>query len=225
MLKSPAVRILALASVCSISLLCAQAQSAAPAANATPAATDAASPQLAVRTTGTRVTNAEGKDVPDAQKYIEREFGPGYLLETKMPVLLGDLDGDGLEDAVFIVKGGNPLVGAGAFNYTVLDPYDGYWSFGDPTLTAHISQTDPGPHYHILIAHDWRGEKAKAKFVFINLPFKQIALTPTRLQTGVFKKNKKVVAAISTIETDGQTGAVFWNGRTYKFVQLGNVDD
>jgi hypothetical protein len=42
---------------------------------------------------------------------------------------------------------------------------------------------------------------------------------------GLLKKNKKVVAAIATVESDGQQGAVFWNGRTYKFVQLGNQDD
>lgn len=144
-----------------------------------------------------------------------------------MPVLLGDLDGDGTEDAVFIVTGGNPIVSAGAFNYTVLDPYDGYWSFGDPTLNSHVTQTEAGPHYFVLVSHDWRGEKAKAKYVFINLPFKQISLTPTTMGSSMFKrkKDKKVVAAISTVENDGQLGAVFWTGRTYKFVQLGNVDD
>ncbi len=225
MLKSPALRVVLLASVCGIPAFGLFGQSEAPSPSATQVASADSQPQLAIRTDGTRTTTADGKSIPDVQKYIEREFGPGFLLDPKMPVLLGDLDGDGQEDAVFIVRGGNPMVGAGAFNFTVLDPYNGYWSFGDPNLTAHITQTDPGPHYTLLIAHDWRGEKAKAKFCFINLPFKQISLQPTRLQSGVFKKSKKVVAAIATIETDGQTGAVFWNGRTYKFVQLGNVDD
>jgi hypothetical protein len=79
----------------------------------------------------------------------------------------------------------------------------------------------------VLVAHDWRGEKAKAKYVFINLPFKQISLTPTTMGSSMFKrkKDKKIVAAISTVENDGQLGAVFWTGHTYKFVQLGNVDD
>jgi hypothetical protein len=27
------------------------------------------------------------------------------------------------------------------------------------------------------------------------------------------------------VEQDGQTGAMFWNGKTYKFVQLGNQDE
>jgi hypothetical protein len=232
MLKSPVFRIAAFASATCLSVFCAQAQSAAAPQGSTPAASSpqyVSTPQLTVRGKGgTEVpttVSADGRNLPDAQKYIDREFGPGYVLESKMPVLLGDLDGDGLEDAVFIVKGGNPLVGAGAFNYTVVDPYDGYWSFGDPSLNAHVTQTDPGPHYRVLIAHDWLGEKTKAKFVFINLPFKQISLTPTTLATGLLKKNKKTVAAIATIESDGQEGAVFWNGRTYKFVQLGNVED
>jgi hypothetical protein len=142
-------------------------------------------------------------------------------------VLLGDLDGDGREDAVFVATGGSPLVGAGAFGYNVIDPYDGYWSFADPALNAHVPQVDPGPHYLLLIAHDWQGEKARAKYVVMNLPFKQISLTPTTMGSGGMFKNreKKVVAAIATVEQDGQTGAMFWNGKTYKFVQLGNEDE
>jgi hypothetical protein len=237
MLTAPSIRIAAFAAACLMFSFCAKAQMAAPADQGTapgasssqPAPEEPTPPQLAIRTKGKSIPTtvpADSKNFPDAQKYIERNFGPGYLLAPKMPVLLGDMDGDGLEDAVFIVSGGNPLIGAGAYEYTVLDPYDGYWSFGDPTLNAHIRQTDAGPHYYVLIAHDWRGEKPKAKYVFINLPFKQISLTPTMLG-GRFtrKRDKKLIAALATVENDGQTGAVFWNGRTYKFVQLGNVDD
>jgi hypothetical protein len=232
MLKSQVLRIAAFASASLLSVVCAQAQNAAAPQGSTPTASSpqyVSTPQLTIRGKDGKniptTVSAEGRHLPDAQKYIEKEFGPGYLLDPSMPVLLGDLDGDGLEDAVFIVKGGNPMIGSGAYNYTVLDPYDGYWSFGDPMLNTHVTRTDPGPHYNVLIAHDWLGEKAKAKFVFINLPFKQISLTPTTLGKGPLKRNKKVVAAIATVETDGQQGAVFWNGRTYKFVQLGNIED
>ncbi|HEY3929602.1 MAG TPA: hypothetical protein VGL89_14620 [Candidatus Koribacter sp.] len=230
MLKSPLVRCAALASASLLSACLAGAQNAAPAVQAPAQPADPHNPQLTLRVDGKTVpttVSVDPKNFPDAQKYITREFGPGYIVAANMPVLLGDLDGDGLEDAVFIVTGGNPLLGAGAFGYTVLDPYDGYWSFGDPNLNAHITQTDPGPHYLVLISHDWRGEKAKAKYVFINLPFKQISLTPTTLGASHFKKGKekKVIAAIATLETDGQQGAVFWNGKTYKFIQLGNVDE
>jgi hypothetical protein len=228
MLRSPSVRVAALALASSLSVLCGQAQTAASAGQASQN-TDADSPQLTVRTNNRTNTTVspDSQNSPDAQKYIAREFGPGFQLAKTMPVLLGDLDGDGTEDAVFIVTGGNPIVSAGAFNYTVLDPYDGYWSFGDPTLNSHVTQTEAGPHYFVLVAHDWRGEKAKAKYVFINLPFKQISLTPTTMGSSMFKrkKDKKIVAAISTVENDGQLGAVFWTGHTYKFVQLGNVDD
>lgn len=222
MLNSPSARVAVFALASFVSVVSVQAQTAAPAQGSDPS-----SPQLTIRTTNktNSVVAADSQNQPDAQKYIAREFGPGYLLAQGQPVLLGDLDGDGTEDAVFIVTGGSPLIGAGAFNYTVLDPYDGYWSFGDPKLNTHVAQTDAGPHYYVLVVHDWRGEKAKAKYVFINLPFKQIGLSPTKMGAGLLKKNKKVVAAIATVESDGQQGAVFWNGRTYKFVQLGNQDD
>lgn len=232
MLKSQVLRIAAFVSAGLLSVVCAPAQNAAAPQGPAPATKTpqyVSSPQLTVRGKDGQpiptTVSADGRHLPDAQRYIEKEFGPGYVLDPNMPVLLGDLDGDGQEDAVFVVKGGNPMVGSGAFNYTVLDPYDGYWSFGDPMLNTHVTRTDPGPHYNVLVAHDWLGEKTKAKFVFINLPFKQISLTPTTLAKGLMKKSKTVVAAIATVETDGQQGAVFWNGRTYKFVQLGNVED
>lgn len=226
MFKSPAVRVAAFASACLLSTLSAVAQSAAP---STQAPADPNNPQLAIRTNGksTTAVPTTSQNQPDAQKYIAREFGPGFKIAPNMPVLLGDLDGDGLEDAVFIVTGGNPIVSAGAFGFTLLDPYDGYWSFSDPMVNAHLSHIDQGPHYYVLVSHDWRGEKAKAKYVFMNLPFKEISLTPTTMGSGRFsnKKNRKVVAALTTVEGDGQTGAVYWDGKTYKFVQLGNTED
>ena len=219
MQKTPPLRLLVLVSTCALAFWCAQAQTA-PGSNA---AAGAADPQLATR--GAENASA-ATSVPEAKKYIAREFGPTFKLAENQPILRGDLDGDGREDIVFIVTAGsNPLVGAGAFDYTVLDPYDGFWSFSDPALNSHIAQVDPGPHYYVLVAHDWQGEKAKAKFVFMNLPFKQISLTPTTMGSrSLFKKNKdkKIVAAIATVENDGQTGAVFWTGKTYKFVQLGD---
>ena len=209
-------------------MLYAGAQTTAPAAQGT-TTNDPASPQLTIRANGKTLQQvpAGSANAPDAQKYITREFGPGFKLASSQPVLLGDLDGDGREDAVFVATGGSPLVGAGAFGYSVIDPYDGYWSFSDPALNSHVTQVDPGPHYYLLIAHDWQGEKARAKYVVMNLPFKQISLTPTTMGSGgLFKsREKKIVAAIATVEQDGQTGAMFWNGKTYKFVQLGNQDE
>ncbi len=182
-------------------------------------------PQLTIRTEGTKVLTGDTHNEFDAQKYLTREFGPGFKLAKNMPVLLGDMDGDGREDAAFVVTGGSPMLSAGAFNYKVIDPYDGYWSFADPKLNMHVPMTDPGPHYYICIAHDWKGEQPKAKFVIFNLPFKSISLTPTNQASGPWKKSKKIVAAMATTEADGQQGAVVWNGSDYKFMQLGNTED
>ena len=185
-------------------------------------------PQLSNRGSEAKPSTYVGtvEDLGAAQNYIAREFGPGYKLAKDMPVMVGDLDGDGKEDVVMVVTGGSPLLSAGAFNYTVIDPYDGYWSFSDPNLNAHLPQMEPGPKYYLLLAHDWKGETAKMKFVMMNLPFKQISLTPTAMGGPKAKKGKKtIVAAISTVERDGQQGAVFWNGKEYKFVQLGNTEE
>jgi hypothetical protein len=218
MFKSYASRCAGLALACCIPWLCAEAQGSAPARQ---------NPELTTRNPRENPAPppADSKPVSDEQKYITREFGPGFKLVKTFPVLYGDLDGDGVEDAVFVVTGGSPMLSAGAFNYTVIDPYDGYWSFADPSLNAHVTQTDPGPHYYLLLSHDWRGEHPKMKFVIFNLPFKEISLTPTTMGGGSYKKGKKIVAAIATVERDGQQGAVIWNGKQYKFVQLGNSEE
>ncbi|ABF43696.1 hypothetical protein Acid345_4696 [Candidatus Koribacter versatilis Ellin345] len=186
---------------------------------------DPHNPQLTIRSDGKNVYKGDTENEFDAQKYLTREFGPGFKLAKDMPVLLGDMDGDGREDAAFIVTGGSPMLSAGAFDYKVIDPYDGYWSFADPKLNMHVPMTDPGKHYYICIAHDWKGEHPKAKFVIFNLPFKSISLTPTNQVSGPWKKSKKIVAALATEESDGQQGAVVWNGSDYKFIQLGNTED
>lgn len=164
---------------------------------------------------------ADAAGLPDPAEYIAKQFGPGYVLAPKLPPLLGDLDGDSQEDVVFIVTGGKPVLSSGAFGFKVIDPYTSYWALGNPSYTTQIPRIEPGTHYNLLIAHSWRGSEPTLKFVVINLPFVKVSLEPS-----YNKKKKRTVAAISTLEYDGQTGAIIWDGRTgYKFYQLGSVED
>ncbi len=159
-------------------------------------------------------------NLPNPAEYIKKEFGPDYVLDPSIPPLLGDLDGDGEEDAVFAVTGGNPMMGGGAFNFKVIDPFTSYWALGNPSYTKYLGHLEPGPRRYVLIAHSWRSANPSPKFAIINLPFVKLSLTPT-----FNKKKKKTVAAIIMSEREGQTGAILWKGKDYKYVPLGSNED
>lgn len=63
----------------------------------------------------------------------------------------------------------------------------------------------------------WRAATPKAKFVIINLPFKQITVRKLMVK-------KKSVMAIYAEESgsDEMTSAVFWDGKKYHYQPLGS---
>jgi hypothetical protein len=65
-------------------------------------------------------------------------------------------------------------------------------------------------------AEAWHSATPKAKFVIINLPFKQIAVRKLMVK-------KKPVMAIYAEETsaDQMTSAIFWDGKKYRYQPLG----
>src|SRR4051812_10728431 len=79
-------------------------------------------------------------DVPaDLQKVVNTQFGPNfkvaaqrvmtrrYLHDTEhadwSPFMVGDLDGDGAEDAVIVARAKNAFGGQIPYKYRVIDPY------------------------------------------------------------------------------------------------------
>jgi hypothetical protein len=146
----------------------------------------------------------------DALKQIvAREFGASFELLDIAPLFL-DMDGDGSEDAVLIATSKNPLVDATELRYKVVDPYDEYFGFGDPKITAGFSPTQIGPPRFLLVLHGWRETAPKAKYVIINLPF-------DKLSAGRTLRKKKAVAAIVAEEAGGLTSNVYWDGKKYKW--------
>src|SRR5205823_13633417 len=113
---------------------------------------------------------------------VKKQFGDGFTIvhENPMvgvkgavlstgdgpwrPLLTGDLDGDGVEDAVIIARSKNALMEAAAYAYRVVDPYFGYYENGDPNITIDINAHDPMHNMHLLVIHGsgaeaWRAEK------------------------------------------------------------------
>ncbi len=147
-----------------------------------------------------------------------------YLTPPKEPAwtpfLAGDLDGDGVEDAVVVARSKKPLAGEAEFNYKVVDPYFEYHGYGDPKITAEFSTEDPATgHNLLLVIHGsgpeaWRAAVPKKKFVVINLPFKFLSLTQVPQ-----KKGKKMRKAVSLEEEESATSVLFWDGKKYKWRQ------
>ena len=181
---------------------------------------------------------AKAQQMGELMTIVKKQFGPDleiaetstdltvrYLHPDKKKeagwkfLLTGDLDGDGVEDAVIIVRFKNPMAGQAQFNYKVVDPYIAHHGWSDPKVTVEFQSEDPRYHNMILVIHGagkegWRAETPKEKFVIINLPFEKLSLAPLMV-----KKNKKL--AILAEEEAGGGSSVYWDGKKYKWIDTG----
>jgi hypothetical protein len=168
----------------------------------------------------------------DLQELVKRQFGPAFEIslhragnhvryakpdtERWTPFLTGDLDGDGVEDAVIVVHGKGVLSHAVQHNYKVLDPYYAYNGFGDVKVTAGLDSEDPSLSHIVLIIHGagpeaWRAAAPKAKFAVINLPFENLSL----IMVGSKGKTR---LALNLESTASESGAVIvFDGKRYKY--------
>jgi hypothetical protein len=154
--------------------------------------------------------------------FIQKQFGATCSLMAGPPTYTADLDGDGTEDAVIVAKCTNPLMDATENNFSVVDPYNSFFGYGDTKATSQFASEDPVARGRVLLiihgagAEAWHSDTPKAKFVIINLPFKQIAVRKLMVK-------KKLVMAIYAEETsaDQMTSAIFWDGKKYRYQPLG----
>ena len=123
--------------------------------------------------------------------------------------LYGDVDNDGQEDAVVVVASKTPLADEVEFHYRAIDPYDGYWGWGNARETVQFSATDAGPTRYLAVIHNWKAPKEK--FLVINLPFEKI------MMSRVARKKKKAIASIHAVEAGGLESDLYWDGKKYKW--------
>lgn len=179
---------------------------------------------------------AKARQMGELMAVVKKQFGPDLqIAETSTEItvrylhpdkkkevgwkylLTGDLDGDGVEDAVIVVRFKNPLAGQAQFDYKVVDPYFTYHGYGNPKVTVEFQSDDPRNNHMILVIHGagkegWRAETPKAKFVIVNLPFEKLSVAPLMVK-------KKKVMAIMAEEGDGGTSSVYWDGKKYKWTE------
>ncbi len=167
----------------------------------------------------------------DLQDVIHAQFGECFQLSTQRSTaqvkyrtdtskkwinfLVGDLDADGVEDAVIVARCKTPLAGAVDYSYKAIDPYHAAFGYGNPKITSQFQAEDPDRQNLVLVIHGagekaWRAETPKGKWAIMNLPFDQIGLTRV-----LFKK--KPVMAVNLIEGETFTSAVFYDGKNYQW--------
>jgi len=156
---------------------------------------------------------AAGQQAPapplDAQQVCTHEFGEQFKLDPKFAPLTADLDGDGQEDLVLVATAKNPLSGELDFHYRAIDPYDGYFGWGNVKDTIQFSATNAGTTRYVLVVHNWRAPQEK--FVIINLPFDSLEVGRIAI------KKKKSVNTIRAVEIGGLGADVYWDGKKYKW--------
>src|SRR5579864_388506 len=157
--------------------------------------------------------------------FIHKQFGDNCSLVSGPPQFVADLDDDGVEDLVVAAKCKNPMADKDEYSFVVTDPYDSFLRFSDVKVTSAFASDEPERRgLCLLIVHGaekdgWQAETPKAKFVLINLPFK--TLTVKRLA----QKKKTILGIYMEERGEGEdmSSVVYWDGKKYKYQQLGST--
>lgn len=156
---------------------------------------------------------------------IHQQFGDNCSLLAGPPQFVADLDGDGIDDLVVAARCKNPMADKDEYSFVVADPYDTFLGYSDIKVTSTFASDAPERRgITLLIIHGaekdaWRAETPKAKFLLINLPFK--TLTVKRLAM-----KKRTILGIYMEETgegEDTSSVVFWDGKKYRYQQLGST--
>lgn len=156
---------------------------------------------------------------------IHKQFGDNCSLLPGPPQFVADMDGDGVDDLVVAAKCKNPMADRDEYSFVVADPYHAFLGYGDVKVTSTFATDEPDRRgITLLIIHGadsdaWRAEKPKAKFLLISLPFK--TLTVKRLA----QKKKTILGIYMEEQGEGEdtSSVIYWDGKKYKYQQLGST--
>ncbi len=155
--------------------------------------------------------------------FVQKQFGMSCTLLTNFNAAVADFDGDGIDDIMIPARCKNPMLDQAEDNFVVIDPLDTFFGYGNTRITSGFASEDPERRGSVLlIIHGsgpdaWRSDKPKAKFLIINLPYKEVTVKKLKIK-------KKMVLAIYAVEDgpDNMTSATFWDGKKYRYAPLGS---
>jgi hypothetical protein len=156
------------------------------------------------------------KPIPaDLADVVRKQFGGNFEIYPGASFETGDLDGDGIEDAIIVVRAEKPFVGEAKYSFIPLAPQDDYFGYGDPKI-ALSGEYEPWKMRRLLLvihgagAEAWRAATPKAKYLLVNIPFNKISVTTAKVK-------KKTLTVINAEETSVMSSVIFWSGKTYKW--------
>ena len=162
---------------------------------------------------------------PVTNELIHKQFGDNCSLMPGPPQFTADLDADGTEDLIVAAKCKNPMADKDEYEFVVADPYDTFLGYGDVKVTSTFASDEPERRgIALLIIHGdekdgWRAEKPKAKFLLINMPFKTLAVKRLDLK----KKSILGIYMEESGEGEATSSVLFWDGKKYRYEQLGST--
>ena len=157
-------------------------------------------------------------------EFVHKQFGENCSLMPGPPQIVADLDGDGVDDLVIAARCKNPMADQDEYGFRVADPYNSFLGFGDVKVTSTFASDEPERRgLSLLIVHGaekdaWRAETPKSKFLLINLPFKSVAVK----RLVVKKKTLLGIYMEERGEGEDTTSVVYWDGKKYRYNQLGS---
>lgn len=160
-------------------------------------------------------------------EFIKKEFGDSCALLEGPPQFVGDLDGDGVDDLVVAARCKDPLRDKDEYGFSVTDPYHAFFGYGNVQITSTFASDAPERKgVSLLIVHGegkdaWRSDKPKAKFLMIELPFRTLAVKRLALK----KRTTLGVFMEEAGEGDETSSVLFWDGKKYRYQQLGGLMD
>jgi hypothetical protein len=158
-------------------------------------------------------------------EFIQKQFGENCSLLAGPEQFVGDLDGDGIEDLIVAAKCKNPMADKDEYGFMIADPYDTFLGFGDVRVTSTFASDAPERRgISLFIIHGaekdaWRSDKPKAKFLMINLPFKTLTVKRLALK----KRTMLGIYMEETGEGESTSSVLFWDGKKYRYTQLGST--
>jgi len=160
-------------------------------------------------------------------EFIKKQFGDSCTLLDGPPQFVGDLDGDGIDDLVVAARCKDPMRDKDEYDFSVTDPYHAFFGYGNVKITSTFASDVPERKgVSLLIVHGdgkdaWRAEKPKAKFLMIELPFRTLAVKRLALK----KRTVLGVFMEEAGEGDETSSVLFWDGKKYRYQQLGGLMD